>query len=141
MAITKILIVDDFQYVIELLKRWIAKLWPVGVSFELVTAVCSSADLAIEVVKDYQPDVLFLDYSFGSRSSGTGQNVALWIDHNYQKPICVATHTSYPEAKAREFFAPARCVTHYVNPASPESISDFIGHCIAGKKEGNDAAT
>ena len=128
----KILIVDDHDYVPDGLKMWIAAFWPPEVPPEVVTALCSSADLAIEAVKDYQPDVLFLDYSFGGRDRKTGKDVALWIDRNYQKPIRVATHSSH--YNVRELFSGAECVKHFISGISDtEHIKKFIEHCTGRK--------
>lgn len=130
----KILIVDDNEFILKLLERWVVRLWPAEVPHEVVGVCCLSADRAIDAVRRHEPDVLFLDYVLGeAHQPETGRDVALWIDQKYEKPICVATHTSHSDA--REIFAGVRCVTHFVSISDPKAISEFIEVCTNRKEK------
>ncbi len=131
----KILIVDDFVFVLERLKELISVLWPSEIPVEVIAVQCLWADAAIRAVEKYQPDFLLLDYSFRGDEK-TGKDVALWIDRNYQKPIHVATHSRRPENEARRLFSGAECVKHFIYGfLDTEHLKEFIESCTKQKGE------
>lgn len=108
----KILIVDDHKYALEKIQRYC-----VGYEAEVFTVLCYSAIAAIQAIRENEPDILFLDYSFYDSftyEDTNGAEVARWIDRNYIKPIAVASHTARDEKEARRLFEGCRCVTHFV---------------------------
>lgn len=108
----RILVVDDHEYVLEKFHRYCA-----GYDAEFIAVLCNSAIDAIRAIRTYEPDILFLDYSFYDNANNeetTGKEVASWIDHSYIKPIMVATHTAREEEEARQLFSGCKCVTHFV---------------------------
>jgi len=129
----RILIIDDQGAVLEKLKRRIAIFWPPDIPAKTVAMYCAWADEAIEALKEYQPDVLLLNYKF-RRDAKTGRDVALWIEQNYRKRIVVAAHSAdYSEEDLRQLFQGTECVKYFL---CGERIRDFIEDCT--RKESAD---
>jgi hypothetical protein len=118
----KILIVDDTGSVLEKLEGRIGIFWPPDIPVKTVAVYCGWADEAIEAIKEYQPDILLLNYAF-RRDEKTGRDVARWIDQNYRTPICVAAHADRPEEDLRQLFRGTECVKYFI---SGDRIKDFV---------------
>jgi len=129
----KILIIDDQGAVLEKLKRRIGFFWPPDIPAKTVAMYCAWADEAIEALKEYQPDILLLNYAF-RKDKKTGRDVALWIDQNYRRPIRVAAHSAdCSEEDLRQLFQGTECVKYFL---CGERIRDFIEDCT--RKESAD---
>lgn len=121
----KILIVDDQGPVLEWLQGRIGIFWPPDIAVKTTAVYCAWADEAIEAIKEYQPDILLLNYAF-RHDERTGRDVARWIDQNYRSPIRVAAHSDRSEEELRQLFSGTECVKYFI---SGESVRDFVEEC------------
>ena len=126
----KIVIIGDQGPVLERLERRIDIFWPPDVPVKTVAVHCAWADEAIEAVKEYQPDVLLLNYAF-RRDEKTGRDVVRWIDQNYRLPIRVAVHSDRPEDDLHQLFSGTACVKYFI---SGDNIKDFVEDCARREK-------
>ena len=131
---TKILIVDDHVPVLEWLERRIGIFWPPDIPVKTAAVFCAWADETIEAIKEYQPDILLLNYAF-EHDEKTGRDVARWIDQNYRTPIRVAVHSDRSEDDLRQAFRDTECVKYFI---CGDRIKDFIeNYTSEGKANGH----
>ncbi len=121
----KILIVDDHGSVLDRLKRRVGIFWPPDIPVKTIAAYCAWADEAIEAIREYQPDILLLNYAF-VKDEKTGRDVARWIDQNYRTPIRVAAHSDRSEEDLRQLFTGTECVKCFIYE---DRIKEFIEDC------------
>ena len=126
----KILIVDDQGSVLDWLKRRIEIFWPPDIPVKTTAVYCVWADEVIEAIKEYQPDILLLNYAFRNDEK-TGRDVARWIDQNYRTPIRVAAHSDRSEEDLRQLFSGTECVKYFI---CGERIKDFVEECTRKEK-------
>ncbi len=118
----RILIVDDHGPVLERLKGRIDIFWPPDIPVKTAAVHCVGADEVIEAIKEYQPDILLLNYAFRADEK-TGRDVARWIDQNYRTPIRVAVHSDRSEEDLRQLFRGTECVKYFI---CGDRIGEFI---------------
>lgn len=118
----KIVIIDDHAPVLERLKGRISTFWPPDIPVKTTAVYCGWAEEAVEAIKEFQPDILLLNYAF-ERDQKTGRDVARWIDRNYRAPIDVAIHSDRSEEDLRQLFSGIKCVKYFI---SGDRVRDFI---------------
>jgi hypothetical protein len=115
--------------VLERLERRIGIFWPPDIPVKTAAVYCAWADEAIEAIKEYQPDILLLNYAFRGDEK-TGRDVARWIDQTYRTPIRVAAHSDRSEEDLRQLFRGTECVKYFI---CGDRIKEFIEDCTRKK--------
>ena len=119
----RILIIGDYGAVLDRLKQRIALFWPPEIPVKTVAMYCGWAEEAVGAIKEFQPDIILLNYKFRHDEERTGRDVALWIDRNYGKPVRVAAHADRSEEDLRQLFSGAKCVKYFL---CGERLKEFI---------------
>jgi hypothetical protein len=122
---TRVLILGDEPAMLGKLRGRVELFWPADIPAKTLAVFCGWADEAIDAIRDFRPDVLFLNHAF-QRDERTGRDVARWIDDHFPTPIRVAAYGDLPEAELRELYRDVRCVEHIL---SGEGVRDFIDAC------------
>ncbi|MBI4520340.1 MAG: hypothetical protein HY701_05860 [Gemmatimonadetes bacterium] len=131
---TRILIVGDKGSVLEFLQGRIDFFWPPDIPGKTTAVFCAWADEAIEAIKEYEPEVLLLNYAFRADEM-TGKDVARWIDRNYRAPIRVAAYSERPDEDLRELFKGTECVKHFI---LGDRVKEFVEECTRKEKADGD---
>lgn len=77
----------------------------------------------VEDIRRIQPQIIFLPRSL---DSGTGMDVARWIDNYWQLPIKGVSYSRYTVESQRDEFTGCRCVTLFVDAYQQEYPMDGV---------------
>jgi two-component system LytT family response regulator len=121
------IVVDDENAQRSILKRKLKEAFAEDIT---VVGEAFSVDTAIAVIKDLNPDILFLDIEL---IGGTGFDV---LDAFEELPFEIIFVTSYPEFGARAFRYEA--IDYILKPIEPQDLNDAVERVLKSRQPASD---